>query len=118
MPLEGRAWENRLRAATPLREVIPSPLGATREMEVAMATKQKTIKCPLCGDTFQDASQALAHRLVAHPAEEPSRRKRIRRARRALARVHRRLEGMGLDEVQAHQVVQALAEELRKAGIT
>ena len=78
----------------------------------------KTPPCPICGATFDDASQALVHRLVAHPAEDPSRRKRVRRARRALARIHRRLEAMGLDEVQAHQVTQALAEELRKAGIT
>ena len=78
----------------------------------------KTPPCPTCGDTFEDASQALVHRLVAHPAVDPSRRKRVRRARKALARIHRRLEAMGLDEVQAHQVTQALAEELRKAGIT
>jgi len=80
--------------------------------------KQQTRPCPLCGTTFENDSQALAHRLVAHPAEDPSRRKRVRRARRALARIHRRLEGMGLDEAQSHQVVQALAEELRRAGIT
>ena len=83
-----------------------------------MAKKQKTGPCLFCGTTFENDSQALAHRLVAHPVEDPSRRKRVRRARRALARIHRRLEAMGLDEVQAHQVTQALAEELRKAGIT
>jgi len=83
-----------------------------------MARKLKTPPCSLCGDTFENDAQALAHRLVAHPAEEPSRRKRVRRARKALARIHRRLEGVGLDEVQSHQVVQALAEELRRAGIT
>ena len=83
-----------------------------------MAKKTKPRPCSLCGATFKEDAQALAHRLVAHPAEDPSRRKRVRRARRALARIHRRLEGMGLDEVQSHQVVQALAEELRRAGIT
>ena len=83
-----------------------------------MAKKLRPTPCPLCGATFQDDLGALAHRLVAHPAEEPSRRKRIRRARAALARIMRRLEEMGLDELQAHQVVQAIAEELRKAGIT
>ena len=84
----------------------------------AMAKKLSPTPCPVCGATFEDDPQALAHRLVAHPAEDPSRRKRVRRARRALARVHRRLEAMGLDEIQAHQVVQAIAEELRRAGIT
>ena len=83
-----------------------------------MTRRTKTGPCPLCGTTFEDDAQALVHRLVAHPAEDPSRRKRVRRARRALARIHRRLEGMGLDEAQAHQVVQALAEEMRRAGIT
>jgi len=83
-----------------------------------MAKKQKTGPCPLCGTTFENDSQALAHRLVAHPPEDPPRRRRVCRARRALARIHRRLEAMGLDEAASHQVVQALAEELRKAGIT
>jgi len=83
-----------------------------------MVKKLKPSPCPICGATFEDVLQALAHRLVAHPAVDPSRRKRVRRARRALARIHRRLEAMGLDEVQAHQVTQTIAEELRKAGIT
>ena len=83
-----------------------------------MAKKLKPAPCPICGATFPDDLGALAHRLVAHPAVEPSRTKRIRRARRALARIFCRLEGMGLDELQAHQVVQAIAEELRKAGLT
>ena len=78
----------------------------------------KTPPCPTCGATFDNETLALGHRLVAHPAEDPTRRKRVRRARKALARIHRRLEAMGLDEVQAHQVTQAIAEELRKAGIT
>ena len=83
-----------------------------------MTRKLKPLACPICGNTFEDSTQALAHRLVAHPAEDPSRRKRVRRARRALARVHRRLETMGLDELAAHQISVALAEELRRAGIT
>ena len=83
-----------------------------------MPKTQKPAPCPICGATFEEPTQAFAHRLVAHPAVDPSRRKRVRRARKALARIHRRLEEMGLDEVMAHQVVQALAEELRKAGIT
>lgn len=82
-----------------------------------MAQKLKPAPCPVCGATVENETLALAHRLVAHPAQEPSRRKRVRRARRALGRVHRRLEEMGLDEVQAHQVTQALAQELRKAGL-
>jgi hypothetical protein len=49
---------------------------------------------------------------------DPSRRKRVTRARKALAVIHRRLEAMGLSELQSHQVIGALAEELRKAGIT
>ena len=83
-----------------------------------MPKKLKPIPCPICGATFDEPTQAFAHRLVAHPAEDPSRRKRVRRARKALARIHRRLEEMGLDEVMAHQVVQAIAEEFRKAGIS
>ena len=83
-----------------------------------MTKKLKPSPCPICGATFDNETLALGHRLVAHPAEDPTRRKRVRRARKALARIHRRLEAMGLDEVHAHQVVQALAEELRKAGIT
>jgi len=84
-----------------------------------MTTKKpKAPRCALCGDTLTSDLEALAHRLVAHPAVEPSRRRKILRVRNALARIHRRLEEMGLDEVRAHQVVQALTEELRKAGIT
>ena len=83
-----------------------------------MPKKVKPTPCPICGTTFDTDSQVFAHKLVAHPAVDPSRRKRVRRARRALARIHRRLEELGLDEVQAHQVVQAIAEELRRAGIT
>ena len=83
-----------------------------------MTKKLKPLACAICGATFEEPTQAFAHRLVAHPAEDPSRRKRVRRARRALARIHRRLEELGLDEVMAHQMVQAIAEELRKAGIT
>jgi hypothetical protein len=83
-----------------------------------MVKKLKPRTCPLCDAVFGTDLQAFTHRLVAHTAEDPSRRKRVRRARKALARIHRRLELMGLDEVQAHQVVQALAEELRKAGVT
>ena len=83
-----------------------------------MPKTQKPAPCPICGQTFEEPTQAFAHRLVAHPAEDPSRRKRVRRARKALARIHRRLEELGLDEVMAHQVTLAIAEELRKAGIT
>ena len=83
-----------------------------------MTKKVKPTPCPICGQTFEEPTQAFAHKLVAHPAVDPSRRKRVRRARKALARIHRRLEELGLDEVQAHQMVQAIAEELRKAGIT
>jgi len=79
---------------------------------------KKAAPCPLCDATFETELQALTHRLVAHTAEDPSRRKRVRRARSALPRILRRLEGMGLSELEAHQVVQALAEELRRAGIT
>ena len=83
-----------------------------------MPKKLKPTPCPICGATFDEPTQAFAHKLVAHPAVDPSRRKRVRRARKALARIHRRLEELGLDEMMAHQVVQAIAEELRKAGIT
>ncbi|MBU2009583.1 MAG: hypothetical protein KJ624_07105 [Chloroflexi bacterium] len=84
-----------------------------------MVTKKPRVpRCALCGQTFASDLDALAHRLVAHPAVEPSRRRKITRVRAALARIHRRLEAMGLDEVQSHQVVQALTEELRKAGVT
>ena len=79
---------------------------------------KKLTPCPICGATFEEPTQAFAHRLVAHTAEDPSRRKRVRRARKSLARIHRRLEELGLDEVHAHQVVQAIAEEFRKAGIS
>lgn len=79
---------------------------------------KKLTPCPICGQTFEEPTQAFAHKLVAHPAEDPSRRKRVRRARKALARIHRRLEEMGLDEIQAHQVTQAIAEEFRRAGLT
>jgi len=74
--------------------------------------------CGVCGASFDTNLDHLAHSLVAHPAVEPSRRRKITRVRNALARIHVRLELMGLSEVQSHQVVQALAEELRKAGIT
>ena len=84
-----------------------------------MVTKKPRVpRCALCGESFASDLDALAHRLVAHPAVEPSRRRKITRVRAALARIHRRLEAMGLDEVQSHQVVQALTEELRKAGVT
>ena len=75
------------------------------------------LACSICGEVFPDATLALGHRLVAHTAKEPSRRMRMGRARAALGRIHRRLEGMGLDEVQSHQVTQALAEELHRAHI-
>ena len=84
-----------------------------------MTTKKPRVpRCALCGESFASDLDALAHRLVAHPAVDPSRRRKITRVRAALARIHRRLEAMGLDEVQSHQVVQALTEELRKAGVT
>ena len=84
-----------------------------------MTTKKPRVpRCALCGESFASDLDALAHRLVAHPAVDPSRRRKITRVRSALARIHRRLEAMGLDEVQSHQVVQALTEELRKAGVT
>ena len=103
--------------AHPPQGGYPLPSGDKTERRV-MVKKLKPSPCPICGATFDTETLALGHRLVAHPAVDPSRRKRVRRARKALARVHRRLEGMGLDLVQAHQVTQALAEELRKAGIT
>ena len=117
MPLEGRVWDNRLVRLTPLREVIPSPSGTTPERR-RMVKKLKPSPCPVCGVTFDNETLALGHRLVAHPVVDPTRRKRVTRARKALAVIHRRLEEMGLSELQAHQVIRALAEELRKAGIT
>jgi hypothetical protein len=86
-----------------------------------MPDKTKTPKplvCPYCDQPFDDPSVFQAHILLAHPAVEPGHRKRVRRTRRALARIHRRMELMGLDEVLCHQIVQALAEELRKAGLS
>ena len=83
-----------------------------------MVKKLKPSPCPVCGATFDNETLALGHRLVAHPAVDPSRRKRVTRARKALGVMHRRLEAMGLSELQSHQVIGALAEELRKAGIT
>jgi len=82
-----------------------------------MPNKTTKLTCPICGEEFGDATLALGHYLVAHPAKDPTRRQRHGRARASLGRIHRRLEGMGLDEAQAHQVVQALAEELHRAHI-
>ena len=50
-----------------------------------MVKKLKPSPCPVCGATFDNETLALGHRLVAHPAVDPSRRKRVTRARKALA---------------------------------
>lgn len=80
--------------------------------------KKPVSRCALCGVTWgKDDPRGLAHLLVAHgPLVGASPRKR-KRVRAALPAIHRRLEEAGFDEVQAHQVVRIMAEELRKAGL-
>jgi len=74
-------------------------------------------QCRLCGQTFNDDIEALAHSLVAHPVKEEGRRRRIHKAQDALVKAHRELEARGFTEEQAHVAIGAVARELRKAGL-
>ncbi len=70
--------------------------------------------CSLCGRPTD-----LSHFLVAHgPLLKGASKTKRTRVRNIMARFHRRLEEAGFDEVQAHNIVRILAEELRKAGLT
>ncbi len=74
--------------------------------------------CALCGVRHQDANSALVHKLVAHgPLKGRLPRKKKRIAASLLAKFHSRLEQAGFDELQSHQAIQILAEELCEAGI-
>jgi hypothetical protein len=57
------------------------------------------------------------HKLLAHGPLAGSSPKKRRRVRALLPQFHRRLEGAGFGEAEAHIIIQLLAEELRKAGI-
>jgi hypothetical protein len=74
--------------------------------------KETQITCGLCGARL-DESSALAHMLVAHG---PLARRRHRR-KDWQVRLHRRLEAMGFGEDQAHLIVRAVTEELRRLGM-
>ena len=56
--------------------------------------------------------------LVAHgplaAGVKPAKRKKVRAM---LPQLHRRLEESGYNEIQAHNIITLLAEELRKAGL-
>lgn len=74
-------------------------------------------KCALCGKKHPDAQAALVHMLLAHgPLTGASPRKR-KRVRSLLPQFHRRLEGAGFGEAEAHIIIALLAEELRNQGM-
>ncbi len=77
-----------------------------------MAKKKRQTTCGLCGARLDERS-ALAHMLVAHG---PLARRRHRR-KDWQVRLHRRLEAMGFGEDQAHLIVRAVTEELRRLGM-
>lgn len=84
-----------------------------RRVEIA----DKTHRCRLCGEEIEE-SKALGHLLVAHGLPATDRKQKRKRARAALSQIHRRLEEMGFSESDAHRIVRAVGEELRKAGMT
>lgn len=78
---------------------------------------EKPKECPLCGIKLNGV-QAIGHMLVAHgPPVPASRKKRRAKVVAMLPQLHRRLEEMGFAEDQAHRILQAVAEELRKLGM-
>ncbi|MEK7848030.1 MAG: hypothetical protein AAB270_03815 [Chloroflexota bacterium] len=83
-----------------------------------MPSKRKPEQpCALCGRVHENPSERLAHFLVGHgPLNTGATPRKRHRARAALPKIHRRLEEMGFDEVQAHRILAAVAEELRKMG--
>ena len=77
-------------------------------------TKPVLGKCSICGRPAD-----LGHILTAHgPLQKGATKTKRTRVRNIMAKFHRRLEEAGFDEVQAHNIVRILAEELRKAGLT
>lgn len=75
------------------------------------------LTCLLCGAEHESGVSCLVHMLVAHgPLTAASPQKR-RRVRARLPRLHRRLEEMGFGEADAHKVIQAVQEELRRTGV-
>lgn len=80
-------------------------------------TKKLAVKaptCPICG-----RPQDIGHMLLAHgPLAKGAKIGKRKRVRAVLPRLHRRLEEAGYDEVQAHNIIGLLADELRKAGLT
>ena len=80
-------------------------------------SKKKPETCALCGRVHENASEKLVHFLVGHgPLITGATPRKRHRARAALPKIHRRLEEMGFDEVQAHRILAAVAEELRQMG--
>lgn len=80
--------------------------------------KSKTKPCPICKLPFPETDPSgLIHVLVAHgPLEKGETPHRRRRTRAAIPKIFRRLEALGYSEQQTHQIIQAVAEELRKIG--
>lgn len=74
--------------------------------------KETQITCGLCGAKLDETS-ALAHMLVAHGPLAGRRRRR----NDWQGRLHRRLEAMGFGEDQAHLIVRAVTEELRRLSM-
>lgn len=73
--------------------------------------------CPLCRVEHESGVGCLVHILVAHgPLAAASPQKR-RRVKARLPRLHRRLEEMGFGEAEAHKILQAVQEELRRTGV-
>ena len=86
-------------------------------MTEAKKPKEKTKKCPVCGVEL-DGIRAIGHMLTAHgPPVPASRKKRRAKVVAMLPKLHRRIEELGFDEGQAHRILQAVAEELRKLGM-
>lgn len=81
-------------------------------------SKTKAKKCQICNNPFPETDPSgLIHMLVAHgPLEHGETPGRRRRTRAAIPKIFRRLEALGYSEQQVHQVVQVVAEELRKIG--
>ena len=79
---------------------------------------KSTTTCRLCGAKLTGI-EAIGHMLVAHGplAVSPSRKKRRTKTVAMLPQLFRRLENMGFAEEQAHRILQAVTEELRKLGM-
>ena len=76
----------------------------------------KAKKCTICGGELTGLD-GMVHMLVSHGPNNITNKRSRTRARASLPRIHRRLEKLGLDEVQTHKVLTAVAEELRLSGL-